>query len=110
MVIDSSAIIAILRDEPERAVFSRQIEADPVRMIFAVRRVEAGMVIEARKSDAGRRLLDRFLRLTATEIVAVRPAQADAALDAFRRLGKRRHRAALNIGDCVRVRRRRGHQ
>jgi uncharacterized protein with PIN domain len=52
-------------------------------MIFAARRVEAGMVIEARKSDAGRRLLDRFLRLTATEIVAVRPAQADAALDAF---------------------------
>jgi ribonuclease VapC len=83
MVIDSSAIIAILRDEPERAVFSRRIEADPVRMIFAARRVEAGMVIEARKSDAGRRLLDRFLRLTATEIVAVRPAQADAALDAF---------------------------
>jgi ribonuclease VapC len=99
MVIDSSAIIAIMLNEPERAAFDRQVEADPIRRISAVGRVEAGMVIEARKRDAGRRLLNRFLHLTAAEIVAVTPEQADAALEAFRRFGTRRHRAALNIGD-----------
>ncbi len=100
MVIDSSAIIAILLDEPERAVLDRRIEDDPIRMISAIGRVEAGMVIEARKGEAGRRLMERFLHLTAAEIVAVTPEQAEAALDAFRRFGKGRHRDALNIGDC----------
>ena len=45
MVIDTSAIVAILLDEPERAAFDRHIEADPVRLVSAVGRVEAGMVI-----------------------------------------------------------------
>jgi ribonuclease VapC len=49
MVIDTSAIIAILLDEPERAAFDRHIEVDPVRLVSAVGRVEAGMVIETRK-------------------------------------------------------------
>jgi ribonuclease VapC len=100
MVIDTSAIIAILLDDPERAAFDRQIELDPIRLISAVGRVEAGMVIEARKGEAGRRLLDRFLRLIATDIVAVTPEQAEMALEACRRFGKGRHRAGLNIGDC----------
>jgi len=100
MVIDTSAIIAILLDEPERAAFDRQIEADPVRLISAVGRVEAGMVIETRKGVAGRSRLDRFLQLIATDIVAVTPEQAEMALEAFRRFGKGRHRAGLNIGDC----------
>jgi len=100
MVIDSSAILAILLDEPERAAFDRAIEIDPIRLISAVGRVESGMVIEARKGAAGRTLLDRFLRLVATEVVSVTPEQAELALEAFRRFGKGRHRAGLNIGDC----------
>jgi ribonuclease VapC len=100
MVIDTSAIIAILLDEPERAAFDRHIEADPVRLVSAVGRVEAGMVIETRKGVAGRSRLDRFLQLIATDIVAVTPEQAEMALEAFRRFGKGRHRAGLNIGDC----------
>ena len=100
MVIDSSAIIAVLLDEPERAEFDRHIEADPVRLVSAVGRVEAGIVIEARKGDAGRRLLGRFLSLVAPSILAVTPDQAELALEAFRRFGKGRHPAGLNIGDC----------
>jgi ribonuclease VapC len=100
MVIDTSAIMAILLDEPERAAFDRHIEVDPVRLVSAVGRVEAGMVIETRKGVAGRRLLERFLHLTGTEIVAVTPEQAEMAQQAFRRFGKGRHHAGLNIGDC----------
>jgi ribonuclease VapC len=100
MVIDTSAIVAILLDEPERAAFDRHIEADPVRLVSAVGRVEAGMVIETKKGVAGRRRLDRFLHLIGTDIVAVTPEQAEMALEAFRRFGKGRHRAGLNIGDC----------
>jgi ribonuclease VapC len=100
MLIDTSAIIAILLDEPERAAFDRHIEADPVRLVSAVGRVEAGIVIETRKGVAGQRRLDRFLHLIATDIVAVTPEQAEIALEAFRRFGKGRHRAGLNIGDC----------
>jgi ribonuclease VapC len=100
MVIDSSAIIAILLDEPERAVFDRQIEADAIRLISAISRAETGIVIETRKGEAGRRLLDRFLLLVATDVVAVTPEQAELALQAFRQFGKGRHRAGLNIGDC----------
>jgi ribonuclease VapC len=100
MVIDTSAIIAILLDEPERAAFGRQIEADPVRLVLAAGRVEAGVVIETRKGVAGRRRLERFLHLIAADIVAVTREQAEMALEAFRRFGKGRHRAGLNIGDC----------
>jgi ribonuclease VapC len=100
MVIDSSAIIAILLDEPERAQFAQLIEADALRLISAVGRVEAGMVIEARKGEQGRALLDRFLRLTGAEILSVTAEQAETALQAFRHYGRGRHAAALNIGDC----------
>jgi ribonuclease VapC len=100
MVIDSSAILAILLDEPERAAFDHAIAMDPLRLISAVSRVEAGMVIESRKGAAGRSLLDTFLRMAGADIVAVTSDQAELALEAFRRFGRGRHRAALNIGDC----------
>jgi ribonuclease VapC len=100
MVIDSSAILAILLDEPERAAFDHAIAMDPLRLISAMSRVEAGMVIDSRKGAAGRNLLDTFLRMAGAEIVAVTSDQAELALEAFRRFGRGRHRAALNIGDC----------
>jgi ribonuclease VapC len=100
MVIDSSAIIAILLDQKERAEFDRQIETDRVHLTSAVGRAEADMVIGARMGEAGRQMLDRFLRLIAADIVAVTPQQAELAMEAFRRFGKGRHRAGLNIGDC----------
>jgi ribonuclease VapC len=100
MVIDSSAIVAILLNEKERVEFDRQIETDRVHLTSAVGRAEAGMVIGARKGESGRQMLDRFLRLIAADIVAVTPQQAELAMEAFRRFGKGRRRAGLNIGDC----------
>ena len=100
MVIDTSAIIAILFDEPDQRRYGEAIEAATVRLISAVTRVELAFVIEGRKREAGRERLDRFFQLTGAEIVAVTPQQAEIAVDAFRRFGQGRHRASLNIGDC----------
>jgi ribonuclease VapC len=100
MVIDTSAIIAILFDEPERKRFAELLESAEMRFVSAVIRVEAAFVMEGRKGEAGRERLDRFFRMTDPEIVPVTPEQAEMAVDAFRRFGRGRHPAALNIGDC----------
>jgi ribonuclease VapC len=99
MVIDTSAIVAILENEPERARFVRLIAADEVRLLSAVRRVECTCVIEGRKRDAGRADLELFLREAAIEIAPVTADQAVIACEVFRRFGRGRHPAGLNIGD-----------
>jgi ribonuclease VapC len=100
MVIDTSAIVAVLFDEPDHRLYDEAIERADVRLVSAVTRVELCFVIEGRKGDAGRERLERFFRFTGTDIVAVTPQQAEIAVDAFRRFGRGRHPAALNIGDC----------
>lgn len=100
MVIDTSAVIAILFDEPDQRRYVEAIEGAEIRLVSAVTRVELAFVIEGRKREAGRERLERFFRLTGAEIVAVTPQQAEIAIDAFRRFGRGRHRARLNIGDC----------
>jgi ribonuclease VapC len=99
MVLDRSAILAILLDEPERATFTRLIEQDQRRLVSAATLVEVSIVIESRKGEPGRQLLERFLDLTTAEIMPVTADQADLACDAFRRYGKGRHPAGLNLGD-----------
>jgi len=100
MVIDTSAVVAILFGEPDQVRFARAIEAAPVRLVSAVTRVELSCVVEGRKGEAGRERLDRFFAMTGAEIVGVTAQQADIAIGAFRRFGKGRHPAGLNIGDC----------
>jgi ribonuclease VapC len=100
MVIDTSAIIAILFEEEDRLRYAEAIETAPTRLISAVTRVELAFVTEGRKGDAGRIRLERFFALSAAEVVAVTAQQATLAIDAFRRFGKGRHPAGLNIGDC----------
>jgi ribonuclease VapC len=100
VVIDSSAVVAILENEPERARFDRLIASDEVRLMSAVGRVECTCVVEGRRREPGRAALERFLSEAAIEVVAVTPEQAQLACEAFRRFGKGRHPAALNIGDC----------
>jgi ribonuclease VapC len=99
MVLDSSAILAILLDEPERATFTRLVEEDQRRLVSAATLVEVSIVIESRKGEPGRRLLERFLELTAAEIKPLTADHADLACDAFRRYGTGRHPAGLNFGD-----------
>lgn len=100
MVLDTSAIVAILFDEPERFAFNRLIEEAPVRLLSAVSRVETSIVVESRKGRIGRRQLDRLLSVGSIEVVPVTAPLAELACEAHRRFGRGRHPAALNIGDC----------
>ena len=100
MVIDTSALVAILLDEPERRAFNEKIEADPRRLLSAVTFVETALVIEARVGEAGGRELDLFLHRAGVETVPVDADQAEIARRAFRRYGRGRHPAGLNFGDC----------
>jgi ribonuclease VapC len=100
MVVDTSALVAILLREPDSEQFDRALAQASVRLISAVTRVEISMVMEGRKREAGRADLDALLRESPIETTAVTPQQAEIAIDAFRRYGKGRHPARLNIGDC----------
>lgn len=100
MVIDTSAIIAILQDEPERQAFNQAIAAASRRLLSAVSLVEISIVIESRFGIEGKGDLDLFLQTAAIETISVNREQADFARDAFHRYGRGRHPAALNFGDC----------
>lgn len=100
MVIDTSAILAILQREPERRRFLEAIEdADSIRMSVASF-VETSIVIESRYGGEGLRDLDRFLSRASVELIPVDAEQGQLARSAFSRFGKGRHRAGLNYGDC----------
>jgi ribonuclease VapC len=100
MVLDTSALLAVLLNEPEAEIFRLAIEADPVRLLSAATLVETSIVIEARVGEAGGHELDRLLQKADVEIVAVDAEQAELARHAFRTFGKGRHAAGLNYGDC----------
>ena len=100
MVIDTSALIAILHDEPERRAFNDAIEAADRRAMSVASFVEASMVVETRFGPDGVRALDLFIAKAGIELVAVDVDQAHVARTAFRVYGKRRHPAGLNFGDC----------
>ncbi|WP_287850494.1 type II toxin-antitoxin system VapC family toxin [Acidiphilium sp.] len=100
MVVDTSALVAILLGEPDAERFARALSAAPVRLISAVTRVELSFVIGSRKGETGRADLELLLRDGGFDVVSVTPQQATIAIEAFRRYGRGRHRAGLNIGDC----------
>jgi ribonuclease VapC len=100
MVVDTSALVSILWREPNAERYDRALADASIRLLSAVTRVELSFVIEGRKHEAGRADLERLLDAGDFEVVSVTPEQAFIAIDAFRRFGKGRHRAALNIGDC----------
>ncbi len=100
MVLDSSAIIAVLVNEPERHRFNTLIAADPKRMISAAGLVETAIVIESRYGESGGRELDLYLHRAGIEVTPVDAEQAELARAAWRSFGKGRHAAGLNYGDC----------
>jgi len=100
MVIDTSALLAILFDEPERRAFNEAIDAAESRVMSAATFVELSIVIESRVGAEGLRDLDLFIERAGIELAAVDAEQAQAARRAFSRFGKGRHRAGLNYGDC----------
>jgi ribonuclease VapC len=100
IVIDNSALVAILRDEPERPMFIDSIVDHGEPCISAATYVEASMVMELRFGDRGGREIDTLLEDVGIATIAFDQAQAKLAREAFRRFGKGQHRAALNLGDC----------
>lgn len=100
MVVDTSAIVAILQREPEAARLVTALEADPARRLSAATLVEAGIVMQARYGDHGEREVDLLLERARIDVIPVAREHAELARDAFRRYGKGRHVAGLNFGDC----------
>jgi ribonuclease VapC len=100
MVLDSSALVAILFDEPERSRFTAAMERDPRRLISAANLLEAALVVEARRGEPAGRELDLLLHRAEVQTVAVDSDHVEIARAAWRRFGRGHHRAALNLGDC----------
>ena len=86
--------------EPEADRIVRAIAAASDRMLSAANLLEAGMVMQARRGDEGSRDLDLLLAKLRIEIVPFTARQAEIARKAFRRYGRGRHAAQLNLGDC----------
>lgn len=99
MVVDTSALIALLLDEPEAEAFRVALEDDETRLMSAGTLLEAALVIEARKGEAGGRELDLLVQKAGLTVVPIDEAQVAEARRAWRRYGRGRHDAGLNFGD-----------
>jgi len=100
MVIDTSAMLAILMREPAADRLVLAVEADRTRLVSAATVVEASMVLLGRYGEVGDPQLDRLLRGIGAEVVPVGEEQVALARDAALRFGRGRHAAALKLGDC----------
>jgi ribonuclease VapC len=99
MVVDTSALVAVLAAEPGWRRLLRAMEEADRLLISAASLVEAGIVMDGRLGPRQAEILDQLLDRLAVEIVPVDAAQASLAREAFRRFGKGRHSPRLNFGD-----------
>jgi ribonuclease VapC len=100
MVIDTSALVAILLGEPEAEASALAIASDPKRLISALTALETAIVIEAKKGEPGGRELDLLIHQARIDIVPLTVEQCERARSVWREYGKGRHSAGLNVGDC----------
>lgn len=100
MVIDTSAVLAILGNEPERQHFSSLISVAADIYMSAPTLVESRLVALARYGSLGEQDLKLFIAVAGIQIVAFDAEQAAVASEAYTRFGKGRHKAGLNFGDC----------
>jgi ribonuclease VapC len=100
MVLDTSAVLAILQNEPERRKFNEAIDAAETRSLSTASFVECSMIVESRYGADGVRDLDLLIAKAQIALAAVDEEQANLARRAFRKFGKGRHPAGLNFGDC----------
>jgi len=100
MVIDSSAVIALLLAEPEAEAMARVIEDDPIRLMSSVNALESSIVIEAKTGEPGGREFDLLCHHANIEIIPFTAEHYALARRAWREFGKGRHPARLNMGDC----------
>jgi ribonuclease VapC len=100
VVIDTSAVVAILRGELDAPRLLAALDAHPVRRLSASTLVELGIVTVARYGEHGEREVDLFIQRATIDVIPVTVDHAELARAAFRRFGKGRHAAGLNFGDC----------
>jgi len=100
VVVDTSALIALLGMEAEAARVAAALESEATRLISAATVVETGLVIESRYGAQGGRELDLLIAKAELSIQPVTAEQAEVPREAWRRYGKGRHPAGLNFGDC----------
>lgn len=101
MIIDTSAVIAILNDEPEAVAFAEAIEQAGERRISAVNFVEAAAVVDKERDPIANRRFDELLREADVVVESVSENQARIARAAYRDFGRGSgHPAKLNLGDC----------
>ena len=100
MIVDTSVIIAILRDEPDAAAMGEVLSRSQDCSMSAVSYVEAAVVVDSNRNPVLSRRLDDLLRDVEIGVQPVTLNQARIAREAYRDFGKGRHRAGLNLGDC----------
>jgi ribonuclease VapC len=100
MILDTSALVAVLYGEPEARGFVERIRAADVCRISVANHVELSMVVESQLGPNGARQADAFLRRAGVVIEPVTIEQGDLARQAFLDFGTGRHKAGLNFGDC----------
>ncbi len=100
IVVDTSAIVAIVRHEDEESIFTEILDNSPAAVMSAVSYVEAHMVIVGRRLRAKAATVESMLAALGIETVEVTHEQAGLAIGSFLAYGKGRHRARLNLADC----------
>jgi ribonuclease VapC len=100
MVIDSSALVAIVLAEPEASQFRIAVPKATIRIISAASALEAAIVVESRRGEQAGRDLDQVLAEGDIRIVPVTIEQITVARRAYRQYGRGRHKAGLDFGDC----------
>jgi ribonuclease VapC len=101
VILDTSAILAIVFDEPDRGELLRRIGQADVVGVGAPTLAETAIVLAARLGDAGPRLLARFVERAALVVVPFDSTHWQVAAEAWLRFGRGRHPAGLNFGDCL---------
>ena len=101
MVIDTSAILAVLLREPDAGMFRLAITRDPLRLMSAVSALEATCVLESRRGLRAGLEFELVVHKINIRVMAFDLNQLDIARDAWRRFGRGRHPASLNFGDCA---------
>lgn len=101
MVIDSSALIAVLVGEEGAGDYLDALSSAEGKYMSALNHFESAIVIASRKGEAGSKALAALVAHARIELLPFDASQSEIALDAWRRYGKGRHPAALNLGDCA---------
>lgn len=101
MVVDTSALCTVLFGEAEGPVFASHLSDPGPKYLSSVNALEASIVVEARLGIEGTRQLAELLNAASVEVVAFDQGLSEVAFDAWRRYGKGRHPAGLNLGDCA---------